>query len=98
MTALACQAAFERALSLNPMLAVSTLELSDIAYEDGRLEDAIGYFDDYRQIARQSPRSLCLGMKLGAAVGNADQVASYALALKNLFPDSLEARSCQTNP
>ena len=89
------RAAFERALSLNPMLPVSTLELAVLAYEDGRLAEAVERYDDYRKIARQNARSLCLGMQIGSATGNSDQVASYGLALKNLFPDSREARECR---
>ena len=45
--------------------------------------------------ARQTPRSLCLGMKLAAKTGDSDSVASYALALNNLFPDSPEAAGCK---
>ncbi len=91
----AAEAAFERALSLNPMLPVSALELSALAYDDGRLPRALSYYEDYKRLARQNPRSLCLGMKLGVATGDADQVASYGLALKNLYSDSEEARACQ---
>ncbi len=93
----AARTAFTRALSLNPMQATSMLELSSLAFEESHLRDAMKYYDDYRSVAKQTPRSLCLGMKIGSAVGNTDQVASYRLALKNLYSDSSEARECQAN-
>ena len=91
----AARSAFERAISLNPNQARSSLELADIAYTDGRIGEALQHYDRYTTLARQSPRSLCLGMKISAVTNNPDQVASYGMALKNLYSDSAEARSCQ---
>jgi type IV pilus assembly protein PilF len=91
----AAQAAFERAVSLNAGQAVSVLELAYMAYERHDLATAVAQYDQFRNLAKPTARSLCLGMKLGVAVGNDDQVASAALALKNLFPNSREAQSCQ---
>ncbi|MBM4203999.1 MAG: type IV pilus biogenesis/stability protein PilW [Gammaproteobacteria bacterium] len=88
-------AAFERALSLNDRLAPSELELSWIAFDRNDLPNAVRRCERYRVIGKPTARSLCLGMKIGGSVGNSDQVASNALALKNLFPNSREAKSCQ---
>ncbi len=86
--------AFSRALMLNFAQARSSLELADLAYADGEYEVAGEYYDGFRQRAAQTPRSLCLGMKLGQALGDSDQLASYALALHNLYPNSSEATRC----
>ena len=92
-------AAFQRALSLNDQLAPSELELALLAFDRNDLQDAVRRYERYRTIGRPTARSLCVGMKIGVAVGNPDQVASSALALKNLFPNSREAKSCQVqNP
>ena len=91
----AATAAFERALSLNPRLAPSVLELAWLAFERGDLPAAVSHYDRHRENSKPSARSLCLGMKIGMAVGNDDQVASSALALKNLFPNAREVQSCQ---
>lgn len=91
----AARAAFERALTLNTRLAPSVLELAWMSLEEKDLKGALDGYERYRIIGRPTARSLCLGMKIGAAVGNSDQVASSALALKNLFPKSHEAQSCQ---
>ncbi len=87
--------AFNRALRLNFAQARSSLELADLAFTQGDLSVAQEYYDGFRTQARQTPRSLCLGMKLAAKAGDSDSVASYALALNNLFPDSPEAAGCK---
>jgi len=89
------KAAFLRSVRLNLVQPRSSLELADIAYADRDFTQASEYYDRFRTQAIQTPRSLCLGMKLAFAAGNVDQVASYGLALKNLFPDSAETRSCE---
>jgi len=86
--------AFERSLSLSFVQPRSSLELADLAFQDGEVAAAQGYFDDFRVQARQTPRSLCLGIELARAEGDSNQAASYAMALKNLYPNSLEAQRC----
>ena len=87
--------AFGRALLLNRTQARSSLELADLAYAQGDFAVAQEHYDGFRQNARQTPRSLCLGMKLGQSSGDTDQLASYAMALQNLFPNSKEAKECE---
>jgi len=86
--------AFRRALSLNPELPGSNLEIADLAYRDGDYRTAADHYDVFRQRARQSPRSLCLGISLARALGDSDQRASYEIALRNLYPGSPEAAQC----
>lgn len=89
------EAAFNHALRLNLAQTRSSLELADLAYTQGDYVAAADYYDTFRTRARQTPRSLCLGMKLAHATGDVDQVASYGLALKNLFPDAPETTNCR---
>lgn len=90
--------ALERAVELNSRQARAHLELADIRLQQGNLASAQTHFDYFRRLARQTARSLCLGMQLSAAAGDSDGIASYGLALANLFPDSAEARDCQASP
>ncbi|MCP5182713.1 MAG: type IV pilus biogenesis/stability protein PilW [Pseudomonadales bacterium] len=87
--------AFRRALTLAPGQATSALELGYLAFESGDIQSADQYFDTFRKVSNPTARSLCLGMQLGAAHKNQDQVASMTLALHNLFPNSREAEQCQ---
>lgn len=89
--------AFKRAVRLNFAQTRSSLELAELSYGAGDYLASQDYYDGFRNQARQSPRSLCLGMKLAAKSGNTDQVASYALALNNLFPDADETSNCQVS-
>ena len=86
--------AFERALSFNVVLPRSGLELAHLAYDAGDYAEATRYFDMFRERARQTPRSLCLGLRLARRAGDTDRQASYEIALKNLFPNSAEAKRC----
>jgi type IV pilus assembly protein PilF len=86
--------AFERAVSFETVLPRSRLELAELAYDDGDLDAANLHFDVFRERARQTPRSLCLGLHLAERGGDSDQKASYQIALRNLYPDSPEAKRC----
>ena len=90
----AARESFSRALQLSFSQPLSNLELSQLAYEDGDIESASTYYDSFRAMAQQNARSLCLGMKIAQAERDTDSMASYALALNNLFPDSPEATEC----
>ncbi len=82
----AAKVAFQRSLSLNFAQSRSSLELADLHYSEGDFTAAEEYYRGYLNLARQTARSLCLGMKLGKVAGDNNQIASYGLALKNLYP------------
>ena len=86
--------AFERALSFNVVLPRSSLELARLAFDAGDYQNAAQYYEMFRTRARQTPGSLCLGLRLARLSGDTDQIASHEIALKNLFPNSAEARRC----
>ncbi len=90
--------AFSRALMLNYAQPRSSLELAEMALVDKDFAKARSYYDGYRTIARPNARSLCVGLQLARAENNDDQIASFNLALKNLYPDSDEADRCRTSP
>ncbi len=84
----AAKAAFLRSLSLNFGQSRSSLELADLHYSEGDYTAAEDYYQGYLNLARQTARSLCLGIKLGQVAGDDDQIASYGLALRNLYPQA----------
>jgi len=81
---------FEHALNISPRFAPAAIELAELSFEDRSYPDAKKYLDAYGANARQSARSLWLGIRLERIFGNKDKEASYALALKNLHPYSKE--------
>lgn len=91
--AAAAEAAFTRSLELNFRQARATLELAEMAFTRGDYEGAASRLLEYKILARQTAQSLCLGVKVGSATGDDDQVSSNLLALNNLFPE--QADKCQ---
>ncbi len=81
---------FEHALNLNTRHAPAALELAHQRFEQREYDQAKTYLDIYARNARQSARSLWLGIRIERIFGNKDKEASYALALKNLHPYSRE--------
>jgi len=85
---------FNRSLQLNFAQPRASLELAQIAYDEGEYSIAREHYDGFRSQAPQNARTLCLGMKLANTNADTDRMASYALALGNLFPNSIEAEQC----
>lgn len=81
---------YEHALNINPNYAPAALELAHKKFAAQEYPQAKRYLDSYSRNARQSSRSLWLGIRLERIFGNKDKEASYALALKNLHPYSRE--------
>ncbi len=89
---------FERAVLLDDSLARAHLELADLAFQHGEYRRAERHLAAYRVHARHTPRSLLLGIRIARAIEDADSEASYALQLKNLYPDSAEFREYREQP
>jgi len=85
------QRSFQRALILNPRNSRVLRELSIMKYEAKNFPDAWRYFQSYRKVvSRPDAELLLLGIELARELNDANAEASYALALKNLYPDSRE--------
>jgi type IV pilus assembly protein PilF len=70
---------------------VALLELAEATYQLGDYPKAQRYYEQYRkQVKSQSSASLWLGIRLADKFGDHNSRASYALALKNLYPQSEE--------
>jgi len=69
------------------------LELAEISYSRQEYRIAAQYYEEFRRhMPRHSPRSLLLGIRIARASNDRDAEASYALQLKNMYPDSDEYR------
>lgn len=88
----AARAAFVRAVTLGGTHPESLLELADLHFEAARYAEARAAYDQFRAVGRQTPRSLLLGIRIGRALEDRDAEASFALMLRNMFPDSSEYR------
>lgn len=86
------EASFQTAIRLNPKLSRSLLELSDLLLAQKQYKLAARYLRDYAATARHTPRSLWIGIQIERVNGNQDAIASYALSLRNIYPNSVEYR------
>lgn len=88
------EAAFARALSMDRRNPLALLELAHLRLDAGDTQAARQYYDVYRTVVvPQSPRGFALGIRLAQQTADADAEGSYRLALRNLYPNSAEARA-----
>ncbi|MEE4660813.1 MAG: type IV pilus biogenesis/stability protein PilW [Halieaceae bacterium] len=86
--------ALRRALTMDRGNSLATIELASLEFRAGNYDLAERYLENYRKFRRQQPpRALWLGLQLAHARDDANAKASYALALRNLYPDSAEYRA-----
>ncbi|ODS22489.1 type IV pilus biogenesis/stability protein PilW [Candidatus Endobugula sertula] len=81
---------FKHAANLDNKLALPMIELGDLYFDEKRYEESKYYLDRYIEIKGRTPRALWLGIRIERIFGDKDKEASYALALKNLYPYSQE--------
>ena len=84
------KSAFEHSLNINSQLSLSMVELAELYFAEQNYALAKKYLDQYTSVAKPSPKSLWLGIRIERIFGNKDKEASYALALRNLHPYSKE--------
>jgi len=81
---------FQRALMLSNDQTRSMFELSEIYFAKGNYPVSKQYFDAYGKSGKSNARTLWLGIRLSRIFQDQNGLASYALALKNLYPGSDE--------
>jgi type IV pilus assembly protein PilF len=82
---------FQQALQMNPRMPQALIKMCELAIDDFNYLSARAYLQRYQQVSRHTARSLWLGIQIERELGDKDAVSSYALLLKNSFPDSDEA-------
>lgn len=83
---------FRRSLELDPTMSAALLHMAQLSFNEGRYLPARGYLQRYVAVASHTPESLWLGIQIEQQLGDKDAVSSYALLLKNTYPDSEQAR------
>ncbi|KEA64871.1 Type IV pilus biogenesis protein PilF [Marinobacterium lacunae] len=87
--------AFNRALTLSRQRPIAMIELADILLAKGDKAGAAVLFDQFREYvdAKQIDHfalSLWVGVRVARFEKNSGRAATYALLLKNMFPESAE--------
>ncbi|OGT65854.1 MAG: type IV pilus biogenesis/stability protein PilW [Gammaproteobacteria bacterium RIFCSPLOWO2_02_FULL_47_50] len=82
---------FRNALDKNPKVPVALIQMSQLSYDQGNYLSARGYLQRYLEVAKHTAHSLWLGIQIEQNLGDKNTLSSYALLLKNNFPNSREA-------
>ena len=82
---------YRRSLQITPTMPESLLRMSEISFENKKYLSARGYLERYLENAKHTAKTLWLGIQIEQKLGDHNAVSSYALLLKNSFPDSKEA-------
>ena len=88
----AAETHFRDALNINPRIAPTLLQMTQISLDLKRYLPARGYLQRYLEVASHNAQSLWLGIQIERELGDRDSVASYALQLEKGFPDAEETR------
>ncbi len=83
---------FRSALQTNPRMPGSLLAMADISLKEKNYISARAFLQRYEAIAQHNAQSLWLGIQIERVMGNKDALSSYALSLKNKFPDAPETQ------
>ncbi|RMH47295.1 MAG: type IV pilus biogenesis/stability protein PilW [Gammaproteobacteria bacterium] len=84
---------FEKALNHNPESPTALLGLAKFRFEQNRLIEARSLLKEHLKVAPVSAEALWLGVQIEERLGDKDAMASYALKLTGLFPNSPEAKA-----
>jgi type IV pilus assembly protein PilF len=82
-----------QALQVRPNFVPAFYYLADIAYARGDYLGARKYLGSLTRIASPSPEVLWLGVRVERKLGDQTSEQSYALQLRNRFPDSTQAQA-----
>lgn len=82
---------FEAAVMIAPRFAQARLLLAQALLEAGDATAALRHYRRYAELTTPSAADLAFGVRVARAAGDADRAASYALLLRDRFPDSAEA-------
>lgn len=80
------------ALQINPIVPQALVAMCELSYDKGRHLIARAYLQRYLEVARHTPQSLWLGVRIERELGDRNAASSYALLLKSNYPDSRETQ------
>jgi type IV pilus assembly protein PilF len=83
---------YREAIRLQPRFGAALFALAEIENEQKNFLSARAFLERYLAVARTSPSSLWLGVRIERGLGNAGTANQYAQRLKNEYPSAPETR------
>lgn len=84
---------FQLALKMRPNQAQALYQMADLSYVRGDYGESKRYLNRLTQVSPANAETLWLGVRVERRLGDRNSEASYALQLRNRFPDSRETRA-----
>lgn len=81
-----------KGLELNPKAPKSLLAMARLSFAKDNYLSTRAYLQRYTEVARHTPESLWLGIRVERILGDKNALASYGLSLKGNFPDAPETK------
>lgn len=91
--AAAAESYLQQALKLRPSQPQALYQMADLSYARGNYGGAKQYLNRLTQVTAATAEVLWLGVRVERRLGDRTSEASYALQLRNRFPNSREARA-----
>jgi len=88
---------FRKALNRNNKLPVALIEMAEFEFDKERYQRSYSYIKRYETVSAPSSQSLWLALRVAHFRKNKDDLASYAIKLERLFPDSEETATFLDN-
>ena len=76
----------------NPKFPRALYRMANLSYEQKYYTQAHEYLQRYIEIAKHTPQTLWLGIRIERILNNRSIAASYALLLQRNFPDASETQ------
>ena len=83
---------YRKALAARPRLPIALFSLAEVQLEQKNYLSARGFLEQYLTVARTSPATLWLGVRIERALGNEGTANQYAQRLKNEFTTAPETK------
>lgn len=83
---------FRKALQKNSKFPRALYKMAELSYKHKLYEQARDYLQRYLEVAKHTPKTLWLRIRLERKFNNRDAEASYAMLLLRNFPDSEETQ------
>ncbi len=84
---------YRKALNHNPEQRDSLLGMATLEFGKARYTRTRSYLNRYEKVSSHTARSLWLALRTESHLGNMNGVASYAIKLEQLFPDSQQTEN-----
>lgn len=81
-----------QSLKINPRLPGALLQMAHVSVENGRYMSGRAYLQRFQEVAKMTPESLWLGIKVERKLGDSNAIMKYKSQLIRKFPDSAETR------